>query len=99
MPKRPPTACMQCGARECQVHKRTDERVSAYRRGYDTEWRKLRRMVLAGEPLCRYCLPGRITPAVHVHHDKPIRTHPELRLVRSNLVPLCAPCHNSINDY
>jgi 5-methylcytosine-specific restriction protein A len=100
MPRKLPVACALCGNRECGEHQRREERENAGRRGYDGRWRRLRRLVLAEEPLCRHCREqGRITPAVHVHHVKPIRTSPTLRLVRSNLVPLCAPCHNRINDY
>jgi 5-methylcytosine-specific restriction protein A len=57
-------------------------------------------MVLALAPLCLDCLAaGRVTPATDVHHVKPLRTHPHLRLDPSNLRALCAPCHNAINDY
>lgn len=100
MPGRIPTACSYCGIRDCDEHRRKDERLSASRRGYDSNWRRLREQVLNDEPLCNSCLAkGTITPATDVHHKKPIRTHPELRLVRSNLVAYCAPCHNAINDY
>ena len=65
---------------------------------YNTvQWRKLRRMVLAEEPLCRYCQEvNRITPAVIADHIKPVKTHPELAFVRDNLQGLCFSCHNSI---
>jgi 5-methylcytosine-specific restriction enzyme A len=96
MPSRIPTAC-RCGQRDCQVHRATDDRASAARRGYDATWQRLRRLVLAEEPLCRPCVAaGRTTPAAHVHHSIPVREAPELRLVRSNLVPVCVPCHGRL---
>lgn len=49
-------------------------------------------MKLAQDPLCEVCkAEGRATLAAQVHHDKPIRTHPELRLALSNLVSICEP--------
>lgn len=99
-PRRIPSVCF-CGVRACETHRRKqDPRPSAYRRGYDRQWRALREQVLAGEPLCRMCAErGRVTPAVEVHHTMPVRRYPHLRLVHDGLVPLCKPCHSSINDY
>ncbi|QTI79012.1 HNH endonuclease [Roseomonas marmotae] len=70
---------------------------SASSRGYDRDWRKLREHVLAEEPLCRICTKeGRVTPATEVDHIQPLRFRPELRLVRSNVRPLCSPCHRAV---
>lgn len=95
-PSRLPTVCA-CGKSACTEHsKARDERPSAHRRGYDAVWKRLRLQVLAEEPLCRFCLSeGRVTPAAHVDHIETVRARPELRLVRSNLRALCAPCHNA----
>ncbi|HEY8450600.1 MAG TPA: HNH endonuclease, partial [Bacillota bacterium] len=64
-------------------------------RGYDANWLKLRRIILAREPLCRPCREqGRVTPAEHVHHIVPLRaggTNDE-----SNLMPVCQACHNRL---
>ena len=61
--------------------------------GYDRRWRKLRRMVLADESLCRMCAEiGRTTLATVVDHIKPKRDGGTDE--RDNLQPLCAPCHN-----
>jgi 5-methylcytosine-specific restriction enzyme A len=101
MPMRRPSVCAVCQRAGCAVHGRKpkDERPSAYRRGYDAAWRRLRLRTLDERPLCEHCQTrGRITPAEHVHHEKPVRTHPELRLEPSNLTPLCVPCHNAIRD-
>ena len=57
--------------------------------------RKLARRVLREEPLCRSCrADGRVERARLVDHIVPVRQAPELRLVRSNLQPLCRPCHH-----
>jgi 5-methylcytosine-specific restriction protein A len=70
-------------------------RGSAASRGYDRDWRKLRAAVLFDEPLCRFCQEqGRITEATEVDHIKSIAERPDLRLERSNLRPLCTPCHS-----
>jgi 5-methylcytosine-specific restriction protein A len=53
--------------------------------------------VLADEPLCRFCAEqGRVTAARDVDHIVPIVQRPDLRLDRSNLRPLCQPCHASL---
>jgi 5-methylcytosine-specific restriction protein A len=90
-----PAACAICGRRDCQTHRRRDERPTAWNRGYNAEWRRLRLVILAEQPLCVFCLEkGRVTAAEHVDHIEPIRDRPDLRLVRSNLRALCARCHN-----
>ena len=54
-------------------------------------WYRLRRMVLAEQPLCPECeARGVIEPATQVHHvnDNAMDNS------RANLVGLCAPCHS-----
>ena len=66
------------------------ERGSASARGYDAEWRKVRRRYLKDHPRCMQC--GR--PATVVHHVVRVRdggTNDD-----SNLRALCARCHNAI---
>lgn len=95
--KRRPVACSWpgCPNVDCQEHQSRDERQSAHHRGYDRTWRKLRLLVLAEEPLCRFCLEeGRVRASEHVDHIIPLRERPDLRLVRSNLRGLCESCHN-----
>ena len=71
-------------------------RGSAASRGYDRAWQRLRRAVLAEEPLCRHCRRAGLLPeANEVHHVQPVARRPELRLERANLVPLCKPCHSA----
>jgi 5-methylcytosine-specific restriction endonuclease McrA len=65
-----------------------------------TRWRRVRTIVLAAEPLCRDCsIYGVVTLAVDVDHVTPLVEliaggEPELAYTRSNLQPLCRPCHN-----
>ncbi|MBI0435415.1 HNH endonuclease [Roseomonas sp. KE0001] len=73
------------------------ERGSASSRGYDQHWRQLREAVLAAEPLCRFCAAqGRVTAATEADHIQPLRLRPDLRLVPSNIRPLCTPCHRQV---
>ena len=74
---------------------RRDLRPGSAARGYDFNWQKLRQAHLYEHPLCADCeAEGRCTPAVHVHHVRPIRERPDLRLDGQNLLSLCAQCHN-----
>ncbi len=56
-------------------------------------WQRLRRTMLAAEPLCRLCMAkhGRVTVAVEIDHEVPLakggNDDP------ANLRPLCADCH------
>lgn len=79
----------------------TDERRgSARQRGYNTEWDKFRHWFLnqPGNQICHRCLEqGRITKAELVHHIKPVRERPDLRLVADNCVPLCGKCHQAVH--
>lgn len=67
-------------------------KLSRHARGYGASWDRLRKVILAREPLCRTCTAqGRVTVATHVDHIKPKAkggTDEE-----RNLQPLCAPCH------
>lgn len=69
-------------------------RLSAYRRGYDKRWAKIRKLVLAECPLCQDCKDdGLVVAATDVDHIVPLArggTHD-----RSNLRPLCHACHSS----
>ena len=68
-------------------------RLSASARGYDTHWQRLRRVVLADEPLCRHChAAGRIEPASEVDHILPLSKGGTND--RENLQPLCHRCHS-----
>lgn len=53
-------------------------------------WYRLRRSVLAEQPLCQYCPPGVITPATEVDH----KNNDPADNSRENLVSCCKPCHS-----
>ena len=94
MPSKPPV--LRAGALRCEAAERERDRGSASARGYDRTWQRLRLVVLAEEPLCRFCqLRGVLTAAAVVDHIVPIRVRPDLRLERSNLRALCEACHNA----
>ena len=59
-----------------------------------TQWRKLREIVFAREPLCRMCKEkGKIKLAQMVDHIVDITLSPHLCLEISNCAPLCWECH------
>lgn len=69
---------------------RLDERrPSSGDRGYDADWRAVRKQFLARHPTCQ-C--GR--PATEADHVLAVRDRPDLRLSWSNLRALCRPCHS-----
>ena len=71
----------------------SDDRPSAALRGYGRTWRKLRRMVLAREPLCRVCRARGIdTPATQVDHVVPLSAGGPNTM--ANLQGLCATHHS-----
>ena len=89
----------------CQEHKQvlSKERRqaigSAWRRGYNTEWDKVRARALARDNhLCQHCLlnDDRIVPAREVDHIIPFHgdIKSPLRLAMSNLQSLCTECHS-----
>jgi 5-methylcytosine-specific restriction enzyme A len=74
----------------------SDTRPSAAHRGYDATWQRFRLAFLQEHPLCCDCLErGRSVPASEVHHVERLRERPELRLVASNCLALCKPCHTT----
>ena len=93
--------CNVCGPIRRGKDRAYDEhRGTSSQRGYDSTWQKLRRMILAGEPLCRRCQNGGgqmtggrvITPATEVHHIIAKRNGGEDTF--ENLEPLCKSCHS-----
>jgi 5-methylcytosine-specific restriction protein A len=85
----------RCPAHQAKRWQNQDQfRGSASSRGYDSVWRRLRKMQLAREPLCRECAKTqRITSAAEVDHVIPIRQG-GARLDAANLQSLCRSCHS-----
>lgn len=98
MPMRPPVHRPFPSAKPRQAAADFDaRRGSSWQRGYNTEWRKLRRMHLASEPLCRFCFEkGLLVAADTVDHIIRIAVRPDLRLDDTNLRSLCGPCHSEM---
>ena len=68
--------------------------VAARKGDYDRLWQKFRLVILADEPLCRFCREaGRITAADEVDHIRPIAEDPSRRLDPGNCRALCHACH------
>lgn len=98
MPTRPPVHRPAHLPLPSQARRQYDtQRGSSTKRGYGRDWQKVRATVLAEEPLCRACMAqGRVTEAVEVHHEQPVRERADLRLEQANCTPLCKPCHSAI---
>ena len=66
---------------------------------YDSPaWRRVRAQYRARHPRCEACeTRGRIVPAAHVHHRVKVADNPSLGLRWSNLMAVCAPCHNRLD--
>lgn len=79
----------------CLTHARSENRrPSRQALGYDAVWYRFRAWFLRDHPLCGDCAEsGRVNPATQVHHEKPLRDYPELRLEPKNCRALCASCH------
>lgn len=63
------------------------------------KWLNKRAYILKRDKyMCNECKRyGITTPATTVHHIKHYETHKELGLCNSNLVSLCAKCHNKMH--
>lgn len=74
--------------------RRPSLRPDAATRGYDHTWGELSSAYLAEHPVCQIC--GQTTAAL-VHHVRPVRQCPELRLDWSNLQGVCRRCHADLH--
>ena len=65
------------------------------------EWLKARRQALhdAGHK-CQRCGTSLLDlgGAAHVHHRKPLKQAPALRIEPLNLLPLCRACHTAVHE-
>ena len=84
------------------IRKRKHQQYNKYYRHTSPEyktsrWLKLRQLKLNHSPLCEMCLKqGITTPAVLVHHIKPIEDGGKMYQYE-NLMSLCSECHNKIH--
>ena len=62
----------------------------------DKIWRKWSRQIREAQPLCPECLKmGKFSPTRHVDHSKGWTSRADFfGEGRSELVPLCIPCHS-----
>jgi len=91
MPHRPPIhrpPGYKPPAERKALHDRT--RGSAAQRGYGWQWTKLRKLVLAEQPICK--MPGCWEPSAEVDHIVPKAKGGTDD--RDNLQGLCKPCHS-----
>lgn len=63
------------------------------------KWRAKRKYILSRDGyLCQMCKRyGKNTEAKIVHHIQEVEDAPELKLKNTNLVSVCASCHNKIH--
>ncbi|HTN60258.1 MAG TPA: AAA family ATPase [Devosia sp.] len=87
MPSKPPSQRRVAAAPRIQ---RTGRKLTTTERGYGWQWQKLRPLILADEPLCRFCKAKWLIVAAdeidHIDGDSHNND-------RENLRPLCRPCH------
>jgi 5-methylcytosine-specific restriction endonuclease McrA len=93
-----PNAAYKAG--RCEQHYREwqrgwdSRRAKTAERGYSSVWRRLRQLKLRRQPLCEDCLAkGITTPAVLVHHARPINEGGKVLPSLNELVSLCEKCH------
>ncbi|PAD94378.1 HNH endonuclease [Terribacillus saccharophilus] len=94
------------GEKFCPAHKGHDNRIYNQQRRREKKeyisfyssasWRTKRENILRRDNyLCQDCLKkGFVTPATIVHHIIETSEDWSLRLIDSNLVSVCAACHN-----
>jgi 5-methylcytosine-specific restriction protein A len=108
MPRRMSKICQSpgcgqlCEGAYCDEHRikkhQYDNRESAYRRGYDRKWQKVREAYLSQQPLCEMCEEAGITKLADlVHHIVRIRDGGD-RLNKDNLMSLCIKCHDKVHN-
>lgn len=95
-----PRPCLVCGDEalsgtgRCAAHPLVRQQASSAQRGYDAEWRRLRRAVLERDHwTCAYC--G--APATTVDHVVALASF-GARLDETNLVACCSACNSAKRD-
>jgi 5-methylcytosine-specific restriction protein A len=83
-----------CGIRRGDQQREPDARCGRTAdRGHDADWRRLRALKLATDPVCEIRTRCQGMVAGEVDHKIPIRDAPELRLEWSNPQSSCHHCH------
>lgn len=102
MPGKPRKPCAKPGCnkltreRYCPKHQNYSRKLwdktrgTSKERGYDSQWRKTRKVYLAVHPICE-CGCGRLADTVH--HIISVEEKPKLRLVWANLKAMKRECH------
>ncbi len=108
MPHKAPRPCRHVGCNAlvtskdgfCATHRKEVSiqyeltREKAVKRGYDTRWRKVRKMTLGHQPMCRGPLcngEGSFAELVH-HVDRNSKNNQS-----TNLLSVCTRCHEKIH--
>ena len=82
----------------CELHRREykpEDRPSAYRRGYNSAWRKASKAYLIRHPFCVACLRNGIhNKATVVDHIRPHKGDRNLFWDKMNWQALCKRCHD-----
>ena len=110
MPYKAKRICRQAGCTEltnntyCELHtkqiniERERYRATAYERGYDARWTRVRNAYISKHPLCERCKSrDAIVLATLVHHIVRIADG-GARLDYNNLQSLCVKCHDIIHN-
>ena len=83
--------CERCDSPRHKRHRKTTKQ-----RGYGSDWQRVRARKFARNPLCeQWEVEGKTTATQEVHHIVPISVDPSRRLDVSNLMSLCAACHDA----
>lgn len=103
MPMKPLSPCKATGCpnltsgKYCEQHTKLYAylRPTAHKRGYDSRWRKARKIFLSEHPLCVECeKQGKYTEATVVDHIIPHKGDKTLFWDEKNWQPLCERCHD-----
>lgn len=99
MPTKPPRHDQPKRPRHVTPYARPEQLAEFYN---SIRWQNCRNMYRAQHPLCAdpfgtHQKEGRVVPADHVHHIKPLRISLADGLDFDNLMSLCASCHALID--
>lgn len=105
VPTLPPRQCdapncpalVQRGERFCEAHadrkpdrrKWSEDRPPPEQRGYGPTWRRLRKLILHRDPVCKVC---GVAPSTAVDHVRPLAEAGDNAM--ENLQGICGPCHD-----